>query len=386
MFVSPSHTECSSHQPGERSGLSRWGAVVLGVILLAGCQPEAQITQYEIPKPEAIQLPFEGGAAPATGSPAGRPERMLGAIAAQTESLWFFKLTGPIDAVPAAVEPFQAFLKSLKFVDGKPEWTLPAGWERQAGSGMRFATIRVPAEPPLELTVISLPNVGGDLPPQILANVNRWRGQLSLPPLELAQLEAETTTVTAADGTLVTVIDASGTSSGGSMMNAPFAQGLNRPAGGLTPDAVPEREAPARLTYDTPAGWKPGRVGGMRKAAFEIVDGDQRAEVTVIDLAADARDRLANVNRWRGQIGLAELTADQLAAELTPIDVGPLKGDYVKLIGDPQATKPQTILGVIVDHDDMVWFLKLQGDSALAAREQANFETFVKSIVFQPTK
>ena len=40
-------------------------------------------------------------------------------------------------------------------------------------------------------------------------------------------------------------------------------------------------------------------------------------------------------------------------------------------------------LGVILPHGAKTWFVKLQGDSALAEREKPNFEAFVKSIRFR---
>ena len=55
----------------------------------------------------------------------------------------------------------------------------------------------------------------------------------------------------------------------------------------------------------------------MRKAAFEIEDGEQRVEMTVIDLSVRAGGLLPNVNRWRGQIQLEKVTQEELDAELT---------------------------------------------------------------------
>lgn len=55
------------------------------------------------------------------------------------------------------------------------EWTAPEGWPSKPGDGMRRATY---AAGKAELTVVSLPGEAGGA----LANVNRWRGQLGLPP------------------------------------------------------------------------------------------------------------------------------------------------------------------------------------------------------------
>ena len=66
-------------------------------------------------------------------------------------------------------------------------WTAPAGWTESAGNGMRIATLPPPKSGgKAEVTVIALPgDVGGER-----ANVNRWRGQLALPPIAEADLPA----------------------------------------------------------------------------------------------------------------------------------------------------------------------------------------------------
>jgi len=62
-------------------------------------------------------------------------------------------------------------------------WKLPAGWTDEAGSGMRYATIK-PTTPKVDVSVIVLPGpAGGEL-----ANVNRWRGQLGLQPIDEAAM------------------------------------------------------------------------------------------------------------------------------------------------------------------------------------------------------
>lgn len=63
--------------------------------------------------------------------------------------------------------------------EGGVRWTLPSGWqERQGGGDMRYATLTPPGAK-AEVTVVRLSGpAGGEL-----ANVNRWRNQLGLPPL-----------------------------------------------------------------------------------------------------------------------------------------------------------------------------------------------------------
>ncbi|WP_306591817.1 hypothetical protein [Geothrix sp. 21YS21S-4] len=70
-------------------------------------------------------------------------------------------------------------------------WSLPKGWSEAPGDGMRFATFKTPIAGRLEATVVVLPGpAGGEL-----ANVNRWRGQIQLAPLDEAALAAARATV-----------------------------------------------------------------------------------------------------------------------------------------------------------------------------------------------
>ncbi len=78
-------------------------------------------------------------------------------------------------------------------------WTLPAGWSEEAGSGMRFATLR-PAHGDVDVSVTRLQGAAGGL----LPNVNRWRGQLGLPPLSDADLATSRTDVPSPLGPVAT--------------------------------------------------------------------------------------------------------------------------------------------------------------------------------------
>jgi len=75
-------------------------------------------------------------------------------------------------------------------------WTLPSGWKETPGAGMRLATWTPPGGLKTEGTVVSLPgDSGGDL-----ANVNRWRGQIGLPPTDEASMAAARTTLSTKAG------------------------------------------------------------------------------------------------------------------------------------------------------------------------------------------
>lgn len=343
------------------------------MLLAAGCSRD-QITSYTVKKPELIDPTLTAAAAAAEP----KPQQTLGAIVLLENAGWFFKLSGD----PAQVEPqrgaFVDFVKSVQFAgsaDPQPKWELPEGWSELPGNQFRFATLRLPASAgQLEITVTTLPR--GDTPAEeyVLANVNRWRGQVGLPQVSAEELAGTTETfkVGPHDATFVSLV---GEATGGGMPGAPF-------AGGAAPPAAQPAEPPARavesggkITYDAPEGWTPGKTSQFRQAAFTVTDGKKSVEITVIPLGLGSGTLLQNVDRWREQVGLEATTEEELAKSAKKIETLGVTGNYVELVG-PKGT----LLGVAAEAGGQVWYIKLLGDSELAARENSRFQDFVRSL------
>ena len=69
-------------------------------------------------------------------------------------------------------------------------WSAPAHWTAKAASAMRKGSYAITADSgeTADLSITAFPgDVGGDL-----ANVNRWRGQIQLPPLAATELASAT--------------------------------------------------------------------------------------------------------------------------------------------------------------------------------------------------
>jgi len=121
----------------------------------------------------------------------------------------------------------------------------------------------------------------------------------------------------------------------------------------------------------------------MRKAAFNITAGGETGEVTIIDLSKEHSPLLPNINRWRGQVGLKDITEAELSKESEQLKAGDLEATYVKLIG-PKTSKPATaILGAIIYRENLAWFVKFTGPPKLAEQEADRFKQFVQSIRFE---
>lgn len=141
-------------------------SLLLAQLAAAGCKQET-VTHSRVPKASESHAMLGGGPAPMANPGMG----------------------GGDNAVPPPPKPdARATLK----------WTLPAGWTQQEDGGMRFATIKAPATGKLEISVVVLPGAAGGE----LANVNRWRSQLGLPPTDEAGIATSRKQVATKAGTL----------------------------------------------------------------------------------------------------------------------------------------------------------------------------------------
>lgn len=210
--------------------------IAAAALLLAGCHREPDIRRYQAPKVQNLG----GQQSPSPPTPhgaVGSSDRMLAAVIPHGEQAWFFKVTGPQAAVAEQVTAFQSLIQSIKFVDGRPQWKLPAGWRERPGSGMRLATLELGSmDQPLELSVIRLGTMGMSDAAYVLSNVNRWRGQLQLPPITAEQLDAETQRVQL-EGATATLVNLVGALQGGMGAAAGMPTGGGAATGGKTPPA-----------------------------------------------------------------------------------------------------------------------------------------------------
>jgi hypothetical protein len=330
---------------------------------LLGCQKD-EIQHYRVPKED-------------TGSKAetkeGAPARLFGVIVPRGNRTWFFKLSGPATPVEAQKDTFDHFMASVRFkdqVDKPVSWTVPEGWKEEAGgSAFRYATLRFQSQDvPLELTVTFFQGEGGSL----LANVNRWRGQLNLPPITEAKL-GEMTKPIEIDGNKATYVDMIGTAAaGGGGMKPPFAK--------RQPPVEPSGGKP--ITFTVPPDWQEvPDTAGLRRTVFKIVDGDKTAEASITPLGGPAGGLLANVNRWRGQVGLDKITEEQLQKEASQLEVDGKKATYVDIAG-PDSPNRKRVLGVSVIGADKSWFFKLIGPYELVGKQKSAFEAFLMTVRF----
>lgn len=285
------------------------------------------------------------------------------------------------------------------------EWALPAGWQKDdAPRSMRYATLFAgEGTERLEVAVSRFPGDAGGL----LANVNRWREQLGVAPVTSEELPA--TLREQAIGDRVAFV-----------LDLPDASGANRllaavlPADAMTwfvkalaPEAIAARESAAfaafvgsfRLvagapgpdhadphavrpapvaetppTWSVPAGWQAGPVQpGPRVASFTVSDGEARAEVAVTSFSGEVGGLLANLNRWRQQLGLAAVS-DLAESPVTALTVDGAQASLIEL-----EAAGHRMLVVYLGLGDRTWVFKMLGDGPLIAAQRDAFLAFVTS-------
>jgi hypothetical protein len=348
-------------------------ALAAASLLLASCGQE-KVSVYRVPREKEPVMGAADAAAPAEPAPAP---------------------TMADTAVPTAGAAALA-------------WDAPASWKAKPASAMRKASYEVPgANGPCDLSVTAFPgDVGGEL-----ANVNRWRGQIGLPQLGESELDSAVSRVQV-NGLGVTLVELgpTGAGDGKSILGAivpvdgatwffklsgpgpsvkaargdflGFVQTV-RPAA-----AAPEAAAPlapmaatsvptaggANLVWQAPADWGVAAASAMRKASYVVGAGD----LSVTAFPGDVGGELANVNRWRGQIGLPSLGAGQLEASVSRFESNGLSFAVVEMASADLSGK--AILGAMVPYGGSTWFFKLTGPPADVARSKPAFMDFLRTI------
>jgi hypothetical protein len=87
---------------------------------------------------------------------------------------------------------------------------------------------------------------------------------------------------------------------------------------------------------------------------------------------------LANVNRWRMQVGLDRWSEEEMKKAQKTFNVSGRPAAYFDLDGGKQR-----ILGVILTQGERTWFFKMTGPTDTVAKQQGAFEAFLKSVHFE---
>jgi hypothetical protein len=295
---------------------------------------------------------------------------------------------------------------------------------------MRAASFRVPGKDgkQADVSVIPLPGLAGS----DLDNVNRWRGQVGLPGVSEAELATLAQPVEIA-GQAAKLYEQAGTSPGAGeksrilaaitrrdgaawffkmtgedslvaeqkpafieflksvTFTAATAQAQLPPShppieggGMMAPAGAPASSGQAKPNWEVPAGWKEIPGGQFLVAKFVLTGApDAQASVNVSMSVGDGGGILANVNRWRNQLGLGPEAEADLAKELQSLDLAGGKASQADISGkDARTGQKARLLAVVLPRSGETWFYKLMGDAQIVEREKEAFMKFVQTVKY----
>jgi hypothetical protein len=157
---------------------------------------------------------------------------------------------------------------------------------------------------------------------------------------------------------------------------------VGKPPPGMAGDVPPPPEVEGGLTWTLPKGWTERRTGGMRYATLTPpVQG--RIDGSVVVLPGPAGGELANVNRWRGQIGLGPLDEGALARARATVQARFGQVRVYDFTSEGQAKS--RLLAGLAERDGNTWFVKLTGDEAAVQAARADFLALLGSLSFDGT-
>lgn len=291
--------------------------------------------------------------------------------------------------------------------------TTPPNWEPQPLSQMRQASFMVKGDngAVADVSFVSLGSAAGN----VLENVNRWLGQLNQPPVteqklgEMAQrLHTSLGDVTivdlaglpdnadpARDGRIIAamVTTANATLFFKMRGNADLAEAqkgdfikwvaavcdAQTQTGPPQMAAAPPQTASApTIKWTTPEGWTEVPPSSMRYASFSASAEDGgKIDISIVTFPGDGGSDADNINRWRGQMGLAPVDANAVTSQVAPLKTGDTTFSTTDIAGNNTRT-----IAAWTRRDGRVWFFKATGPNAAVEKEKPNFVKFIESVRF----
>ncbi len=285
----------------------------------------------------------------------------------------------------------------------KVTWTLPGGWQETASNEVSVATFTVKTDAGEgAVTITPLPNLQG----QEALVVNMYRQQAGLQPIEQSAVGDLLKPVEVAGGQ-GQLLEIDGNSGGkpvriltaiahrdgqswfyriagdAALVDAQRPTFLDflktvqieQSADAAAAPAVTASAEPAKSNWTVPEGWTQLAAGQMQVAKFSVPERDgAKAEVSVSTFPSDTGGMLANVNRWRQQLGLGEVDEAGLAESVAPLDGNSPDAKLVSLANENRA-----LLGAIVPREGQWWFYKMMGDTPAVSAARDSFVEFAKA-------
>lgn len=128
-----------------------------------------------------------------------------------------------------------------------------------------------------------------------------------------------------------------------------------------------------------PSTWKPDlEPRPMRVATYIAADEAGDVEVAITRFPGRVGGELANLNRWRGQMGVTPIEEPQLEDSLTRFDMPGFEGYQTRIDSDAGVMLAAGVYDLEADH---TWFVRATvHDAAVADRLEADLFGFARSM------
>ena len=132
-----------------------------------------------------------------------------------------------------------------------------------------------------------------------------------------------------------------------------------------------------QIKWTKPETWSEVPATSMRYASFSSGDGDQKIDISVVSFAGEGGSDADNVNRWRQQLQLPQMSPAAIATQVAPLQTE--SGTFASTdIAGPSART----LAAWTRRDGRVWFFKATGPGSAVEKEKPNFVKFIQSVRF----
>ncbi len=141
----------------------------------------------------------------------------------------------------------------------------------------------------------------------------------------------------------------------------------------------------AIISLKAPPGWQRQPPAPMRKASFVVEGADgAKVDISVTSFQGESGGLLANINRWRGQLGLEAVDAEHLESIIERRTFAGRDFVIVDLANEQaQPDKRQRVIGAIVAATGETWFFKMTGDDAVTAAQKPALLEVLESAEFR---
>ncbi len=147
------------------------------------------------------------------------------------------------------------------------------------------------------------------------------------------------------------------------------------PGADMAGATVPTVSDTAGLTWTAPSAWAAKPLGVMRKGSYTVKRDGGEADLSITAFPGATGGLEANLNRWRGQVGLASLPSEEVVAATEKLEANGLPVTVCDYAGGGNR-----IVGAIVPYGGNSWFFKLSGPDAVVAAEKPDFLEFLKTV------